>query len=103
VFQIARNNRQADATKQILVETLPHVLVLHLKRFVYADGQVQKLHKHIEYTPRLAIRPDLFSPSQHPPKPVMYQLFAGTFLSVPGVDVSGVSSWKIGVGWALHE
>ncbi|KAJ2755066.1 hypothetical protein IWQ56_006442, partial [Coemansia nantahalensis] len=37
-------------TKQILLERMPPVLVLHLKRFVFcADAGVQKVHKFIEY------------------------------------------------------
>jgi ubiquitin carboxyl-terminal hydrolase 10 len=46
-----------DATKQIFLETLPPVLVLHVKRFVYDNiGGVQKLQKHIRYDLELTIK-----------------------------------------------
>ena len=51
-----------DATKQICLEVLPPVLVLHLKRFVF-DGVygVQKSTKAIEYGLTLDITPDILS------------------------------------------
>ncbi|KAJ1727956.1 hypothetical protein LPJ61_004303 [Coemansia biformis] len=48
-----------DAMKQILLERMPPVLVLHLKRFVFcADEGVQKVHKFIEYPAELSLSPD---------------------------------------------
>ncbi|KAJ2695977.1 hypothetical protein H4R19_005790, partial [Coemansia spiralis] len=45
-------------TKQILLERMPPVLVLHLKRFVFcADEGVQKVHKFIEYPAVLSLAP----------------------------------------------
>lgn len=49
---------KVEATKQIYVESLPPILVLHLKRFLYDNvGGVQKLHKHVSYLTELTIRP----------------------------------------------
>ncbi|KAJ2487073.1 hypothetical protein EV174_000755 [Coemansia sp. RSA 2320] len=50
------------ATKQNLLERVPPVLVLHLKRFVFCpnDG-VQKVHKFIEYPETLSMAPKWFS------------------------------------------
>jgi ubiquitin carboxyl-terminal hydrolase 10 len=46
-----------DGNQQVLIETLPPVLVLHLKRFLYdasADGIV-KLSKPVRFAPELEI------------------------------------------------
>ncbi|KAJ2375537.1 hypothetical protein H4S02_008196 [Coemansia sp. RSA 2611] len=46
------------ATKQIALERVPPVLVLHLKRFVFcADEGVQKVHKFIAYPEELTLAP----------------------------------------------
>ncbi|KAJ2849451.1 hypothetical protein IWW36_002612 [Coemansia brasiliensis] len=48
----------AAATKQTVLEHVPPVLVLHLKRFVFcADEGVKKVHKFIEYPETLALAP----------------------------------------------
>ncbi|KAJ2055229.1 hypothetical protein GGH13_007919 [Coemansia sp. S155-1] len=50
------------ATKQILLERVPPVLVLHLKRFVFCPNEgVQKVHKFIEYPAALALSPKWFA------------------------------------------
>ena len=48
-----------EATRQELVEALPPVLVLHLKRFHYdtAVGDVVKIAKHVSFGPELEIGP----------------------------------------------
>lgn len=44
--------------KQTSIESLPPVLVLHLKRFVYnGAGGVVKLSNHIQYNHELLIKP----------------------------------------------
>ena len=48
-----------DASQQVLIEALPSVLVLHLKRFLYdvaADGIV-KISKFVQFAPELEIPP----------------------------------------------
>jgi ubiquitin carboxyl-terminal hydrolase 10 len=47
----------SEASQQVLVEALPSVLVLHLKRFLYdvvADGIV-KISKAVRFAPELEI------------------------------------------------
>lgn len=52
-----------DATKQVCLELLPPVLVLHLKRFVFDEVYgVQKSTKAIEYGLTLDMTPDILSP-----------------------------------------
>ncbi|KAI8322330.1 cysteine proteinase [Martensiomyces pterosporus] len=51
-----------NATKQILLEGVPPVLVLHLKRFVFCPNEgVQKVHKFIEYPATLSLSPKWFA------------------------------------------
>ncbi|KAJ1328693.1 hypothetical protein BSLG_009928 [Batrachochytrium salamandrivorans] len=60
----ARGGVRVDATKQNYIESLPPVLILHLKRFVYDSvGGTQKVHKHIGYSSVLKISPKILSPS----------------------------------------
>ena len=47
----------SEASQQVLIEALPSVLVLHLKRFLYdvaADGIV-KVSKPVQFAPELEI------------------------------------------------
>jgi len=46
-----------DASHQVLIEALPPILVLHLKRFRYdaAAGGVIKIGKFIQFAPELEI------------------------------------------------
>ncbi|KAJ3040198.1 hypothetical protein HDV00_011295 [Rhizophlyctis rosea] len=70
----------SKAIKQNLLETLPPILILHLKRFVYdtETSSIRKLHKHVEYPITLNIRPDLLSPAarQTIGSNLTYRLFA---------------------------
>ena len=47
----------SDSSQQILIEALPPVLILHLKRFRYdsATGSVIKIDKPIQFSPKLDI------------------------------------------------
>ncbi|KAI9656289.1 MAG: hypothetical protein M1821_004952 [Bathelium mastoideum] len=55
----------ATATKQVFIETLPPVLILHLKRFQYdSSGGTQKIWKHIAYPLELEIPKEAFPPSK---------------------------------------
>jgi ubiquitin carboxyl-terminal hydrolase 10 len=54
------------ATKQVLIETLPPVLILHLKRFQYDNtGGTQKIWKKIGYPLELEIPKEVFSRQRH--------------------------------------
>lgn len=56
---------RASATKQVFIETLPPVLILHLKRFQYdTTGGAQKIWKKIGYPLELEIPKEVF-PSSH--------------------------------------
>lgn len=53
-----------EASQQVLIEALPPVLVLHVKRFCYdiAVGGVVKVGKHVRFGPELEIGPGEFFP-----------------------------------------
>lgn len=118
-----------EATQQALIESLPTVLVLHLKRFLYDTnvGDVVKIGKQIAFGPDLDISPgtavvvhtesvshilhsDLISPTSSLRKhPVKYQLFGGELVCVfPGCGrlsysaCSTVPPWTVGVRRALY-
>lgn len=57
ISQPTRPGVVVDATQQALVELLPPVLVLHLKRFHYDTnvGDVVKIGKQVSYGPELDI------------------------------------------------
>lgn len=53
----------ATATKQVFIETLPPVLILHLKRFQYDNaGGTQKIWKKVGYPLQLEIPKEAFPP-----------------------------------------
>jgi ubiquitin carboxyl-terminal hydrolase 10 len=65
-----------DATKQVFIETLPPILVLHLKRFVYDDiGGVQKSSKVVGYGPTLEIPENVISSAKRSEASRRYKLF----------------------------
>lgn len=65
-----------DATKQVFIETLPPILVLHLKRFYYDDvGGVQKSSKVLGYGSNLEISENVISPARRGEAQRRYKLF----------------------------
>jgi ubiquitin carboxyl-terminal hydrolase 10 len=53
------------ANKQVFIETLPPVLILHLKRFQYDNaGGTQKIWKKVGYPLELEIPKEVFPPSR---------------------------------------
>lgn len=65
-----------DATKQLYLEALPPVLLVHLKRFIYDVGGVQKLHKHVGYSIELSIIPEWIASTRRSAA-LKYKLFGG--------------------------
>jgi len=65
-----------SATKQVFVETVPPILILHVKRFIYDASQgVIKSQKAIGYSATLDIPQDVMSPLKRNGPSLRYQLF----------------------------
>ncbi|KAF8674192.1 peptidase C19 family [Rhizoctonia solani] len=64
-----------DAKKQVTLESLPPLLILHLKRLVYDAKGIQKNSKVIEYSTTLEIRPEIVSPTRRTKQSIKYQLY----------------------------
>lgn len=80
----------ATATKQVLLESMPPVLVLHLKRFEFCPNVgAQKVQKFIEYPAVLSMSPKWFAKTaqarQH--RDAQYRLTGVIYHH--GIDVSG--------------
>ncbi|CAL1705379.1 unnamed protein product [Somion occarium] len=73
-----RPGQVIEATQHTLIESLPPVLVLHMKRFMYDTtvGDVVKINKQVAYGFDLEIGPDLIAPTKRTSHPIKYQLFA---------------------------
>jgi ubiquitin carboxyl-terminal hydrolase 10 len=63
-FNSSRGNK-VTATKQVFIETLPPVLILHLKRFQYdnATKRTEKIWKKVGYPLELEMPREVFPPS----------------------------------------
>ncbi|KAI8972996.1 hypothetical protein BDB01DRAFT_844989 [Pilobolus umbonatus] len=71
---------KVEATKQVYLEGLPPVLILHVKRFVFDNvGGVQKLIKRVNYGAKLTIDPEWMAPVSRPLEPITYQLFGSVY------------------------
>ncbi|EPY53710.1 ubiquitin carboxy terminal hydrolase Ubp3 [Schizosaccharomyces cryophilus OY26] len=76
------------ATKQMYIESLPPVLILHLKRFFYdIAGGTQKNYKPVAYPADLTIPQSVFSPSIRGTVPIEYSLNAVVYHH--GISASG--------------
>ncbi|EPX71097.1 ubiquitin carboxy terminal hydrolase Ubp3 [Schizosaccharomyces octosporus yFS286] len=76
------------ATKQMYIESLPPVLILHLKRFFYdIAGGTQKNYKPVAYPADLTIPQSVFSPSIRGTVPTEYSLNAVVYHH--GISASG--------------
>lgn len=73
----AARGQNVDATKQVYLESLPPVLILHLKRFVYdpREQSVVKRAKPVAYGTELSIPHEVVSPAKRTPGGVAYRLF----------------------------
>ena len=76
------------ATKQVFIETLPPVLILHLKRFLYDNvGGTQKSWKQIGYPLHLEIPQEALSPSRRGITNTKYKLIGVVYHH--GLSASG--------------
>jgi ubiquitin carboxyl-terminal hydrolase 10 len=75
--QSQTNGTTHQATKQILLESLPLVLIVHLKRFLYdpSSNRTLKLRKAISYSTSLHLPTSVLSP-QISHADILYQLTA---------------------------
>ncbi|CAE6536254.1 unnamed protein product [Rhizoctonia solani] len=64
-----------EARKQVTLESLPPLLILHLKRLVYDAKGIQKNSKVIEYSTTLEIRPEIISPTRRTKESIKYKLY----------------------------
>ncbi|KAJ2915233.1 hypothetical protein MD484_g5175, partial [Candolleomyces efflorescens] len=78
-----------EATQQVLIESLPPILVLHIKRFCY-DMNVKgvvKVGKQVQFGPELEIGSDLMAPAAKKTGPTRYKLFGALYHH--GLSASG--------------
>lgn len=69
-----------EATKQLMFDALPRILIIHLKRFVYESvAGTQKSHKHISYPSNLQFNETILANKI----PVSYNLVSGKYWHVP--------------------
>ncbi|KAK3707970.1 hypothetical protein QZH41_010727, partial [Actinostola sp. cb2023] len=54
-YTCSKTNSQIDISRRVTFESLPKVLILHLKRFIYSKSGSQKLLKHVDYPLELVI------------------------------------------------
>lgn len=68
VHMNAGSETEVEAHRKTSLASLPSVLVLHLKRFLYSasGGGLQKLMKQVEYSVDLEISKDLLAPTTRP-------------------------------------
>jgi hypothetical protein len=69
-----------DASQQVLIDTVPPILVLHMKRFLYDTkvNGVVKIGKQVSFEPELEIGSDIMA--KKGPQPTKYKLFGGKCL-----------------------
>ncbi|KAF8649046.1 hypothetical protein AX16_006047 [Volvariella volvacea WC 439] len=82
----ARPGVTIDASQQVLIEALPPILVLHMKRFCYDTtvGGVVKVGKQVRFGPELEIGVDVMPRAKRPSK---YKLFGALYHH--GLSASG--------------
>ncbi|KAE9974959.1 hypothetical protein BLS_002846 [Venturia inaequalis] len=63
-FNTDRGSKVSSAKKQSYIETLPPVLILHLKRFEFDNSGAQKIWKKVGYPLELTLPKDVFPQSK---------------------------------------
>lgn len=76
VTSVTRPGAILEATQTVHIDSLPLILVLHLKRFLYDAnaGGVGKVGKQVSFTPELEIGNDIVAPGRKIPS-TRYKLF----------------------------
>ncbi|KAF8163725.1 hypothetical protein B0H34DRAFT_650904 [Crassisporium funariophilum] len=87
--QPARPGVTIEAQQQVLIEALPPILVLHIKRFCYDTnvGGVVKVGKQVRFGPELEIGADIMVPAAKKAHPARYKLFGALYHH--GLSASG--------------
>ncbi|XP_066288579.1 ubiquitin carboxyl-terminal hydrolase 10-like isoform X2 [Branchiostoma lanceolatum] len=63
-YTCSKTKQEVEASRRMMIEDLPPVLVLHLKRFVYdKTGGSQKVQKRVDFNIELDINKELLSPA----------------------------------------
>ncbi|XP_033231396.1 ubiquitin carboxyl-terminal hydrolase 10-B isoform X2 [Belonocnema kinseyi] len=78
----SKTKQQIEAWKQVTLEELPVILVLHLKWFDYKLDGCSKILKNVEFPVDLKLDPKFLSPNaskKFNPKQKQYKLFAVTY------------------------
>ncbi|KAF7976765.1 hypothetical protein HWV62_5764 [Athelia sp. TMB] len=78
-----------DASQQVLIETVPPILVLHMKRFLYDTkvNGVVKIGKQVSFGPELEIAPEIMAGARRGAGAARYKLFG--VLYHHGLSASG--------------
>lgn len=110
VTSVTRPGAILDASQQVHIESLPPILILHLKRFLYdaKKGGVAKVGKQVAFTPELDIGPEVIAPGRKV-HGTRYRLFGGTY-HIPVVSFqvyscslhSRLPPRPLRLRWALH-
>ena len=61
LLQLATTETIDSTKKQTLLSKLPEILVLHFKRFIYQNGEIQKLDKFVHFPETLIIEDSVMS------------------------------------------
>ncbi|KDR74886.1 hypothetical protein GALMADRAFT_227234 [Galerina marginata CBS 339.88] len=89
VTQATKPGITIEAQQQVLIEALPPILVLHIKRFCYdtSVGGVVKVGKQVRFGPELEIGSDIMVPAAKKAHPAKYKLFGAVYHH--GLSASG--------------
>ncbi|KIY71081.1 cysteine proteinase [Cylindrobasidium torrendii FP15055 ss-10] len=85
----ARPGTTVEASQQVLLDTLPSILTLHVKRFHFDTqvGDVVKVAKQVRFGPELEISNEIMAPSARKTQPARYKLFGALYHH--GISASG--------------
>ncbi|KAG2357020.1 hypothetical protein BDR07DRAFT_1421552 [Suillus spraguei] len=83
VTSVTRPGATLDATQQVHIESLPPILILHLKRFLYDanEGGVAKVGKQVVFAPELEVGNEVMVQGKKV-NGTRYRLFGGASVSV---------------------